>query len=171
MECILGVMGGGANPKPMRLHRGVYVSSHFSFENYLRKLARGFWDLKRSDEAHFWIRADVQTDDGDTFDCFGVCDSPEQFFNHKIGKLIETDHGKYVVSFTKIDKGGQPPKGGWRWHKWGKYIGEKNPKFEYIYDEGPEIQEAHCYQIFMSPHEDAHLPLDTPEESVNISQV
>jgi hypothetical protein len=36
----------------------------------------------------------------------------------------------------------------WRWHKWGEYIGTKNPQHEYLYDEDESIQEVFCYHIY-----------------------
>lgn len=76
----------------------------------------------------------------------GVCDSPEQFME-KIGKILDTLPDEYVVGFDKISKKDQPPEGGWRWHKWGEYIGDQNPQYEYLYDE-PEIEEIYLYNIF-----------------------
>jgi hypothetical protein len=37
--------------------------------------------------------------------------------------------------------------GGWRWHKWGPYIGTQEPKCEYIHDE-PEIEEVFTYHVY-----------------------
>lgn len=40
----------------------------------------------------------------------------------------------------------EPPKDGWRWHKWGPYIGTQEPKAEYLYDE-PTITLIYTYTI------------------------
>ena len=55
---------------------------------------------------------------------------------------IEADPNLYVLSLTTILKADQEPAGGWRWHKWGDYLGDKDPQHEYLYDEGPEITQA-----------------------------
>jgi hypothetical protein len=47
----------------------------------------------------------------------------------------------------KISKKDQPYVGGWRWHKWGKYIGDQNPMCEYIADE-PEIDFVYVYNLY-----------------------
>ncbi|KYC77058.1 hypothetical protein B4092_4795 [Bacillus licheniformis] len=47
---------------------------------------------------------------------------------------------------TKVRKKNQPRKYGWRWHKWGEYIGNHTPDHEYLYDE-KEIEEIFVYQI------------------------
>ena len=61
--------------------------------------------------------------------------------------VIVTDERPFVVGFTKVVKAEEPWDGGWRWHKWGEYIGDKTPECEYIVDEGPDITEVYCYSI------------------------
>lgn len=75
----------------------------------------------------------------------GVCDNPTQLFSKH--PEISASENKYVVSFTKIRKESQPTVGGWRWDKWGEYIGDKEPKNEYLYDENESITEVYVYQI------------------------
>ena len=41
---------------------------------------------------------------------------------------------------------------GWRWHKWGPYIGTQDPQCEYLADE-PEIKEVFVYR-FIQLHDD-----------------
>lgn len=81
--------------------------------------------------------------------CFGVCDSPEQFIN-KFEKDLEVDERVFVVSFCHI---GKNPKnkgfgGGWRWHKWGPYIGTGQPHHEYLDDEEGFENGVYCYHIY-----------------------
>lgn len=47
---------------------------------------------------------------------------------------------------TSIYKNQQPPVGGWRWHKWGSYIGTYESKHEYLYDE--DIDMIYVYHIY-----------------------
>jgi hypothetical protein len=77
---------------------------------------------------------------------YGICDEPEQFIN-KFEKIIADHKDTFVVTFTLIAKKDQPKQDGWRWGKWGPYIGNKIPQFEYLYDE-PEIEEVVIYAVW-----------------------
>ena len=82
----------------------------------------------------------------DYLHCYGVCDSPDQFIE-RYEKLLEEDPRRLFVTFFKVEKRRQPKRGGWRWHKWGPYIGDKDPQHEYIRDEDDTIKVVYCYQI------------------------
>ena len=77
---------------------------------------------------------------------YGVCDTAEQFMS-KFGDLLKEDPRHLVVSFTEVRKADQESHGGWRWHKWGAYVGEKEPQCEYLYDE-PVIESVYCYHVY-----------------------
>lgn len=64
---------------------------------------------------------------------YGVCDDFSQVVS-KWPSLI-TDDLEHFITFQEIRKEDQPESGGWRWHKWGAYIGEHEPTQEYLYDE------------------------------------
>lgn len=64
---------------------------------------------------------------------YGVCDNFQQILDKY--KFIEDCEQKYVISLTPIFKSHQPEYDGWRWHKWGEYIGIHEIKHEYLYDE------------------------------------
>lgn len=64
---------------------------------------------------------------------YGVCDTPEQATEYL--KEVYNNDGKFIVVLTPVRRNEQPSKGGWRWHKWGMYIGNKNKTSEYLYDE------------------------------------
>lgn len=88
---------------------------------------------------------------------FAVFDTPEQVFEK--WPWIEADPNLYVVSITVLRKEEQEPSGGWRWHKWGDYLGDLEPQCEYLYDE-PEIAQAtvaHVYEIDEDAHSHARL--------------
>lgn len=68
----------------------------------------------------------------DSLGSYGVVDHPNQI--HRYYDLHH-DPRNLCVSFTPIYKKDQPSWGGWRWHKWGPYLGTKKPKCEYLYDE------------------------------------
>ena len=76
---------------------------------------------------------------------YGVCDSVENLLE-RIPELV-TSEREFVVLLTEIDRDTQPEEGGWRWHKWGDYIGTQTPTCEYIYDE-PIIDLVYCYHIY-----------------------
>jgi hypothetical protein len=76
---------------------------------------------------------------------FYVCDSPEQFIE-RYGKVLEKDERIFAVFFTPMLKSEQSPEGGWRWHKWGEYVGDGEPTTEYLYDE-PEFERVYTVNI------------------------
>lgn len=60
---------------------------------------------------------------------YGVCDNASQV----MGQYDLT--GSVIVIMSPVFRKNQPEDGGWRWHRWGRYIGEKKPEYEYLYDE------------------------------------
>lgn len=66
---------------------------------------------------------------------YGVCDNASQVYAYleEQGKL--SDDSKYVVLLHPVLKKHEPARDGWRWHKWGPYIGEYEHCCEYLYDE------------------------------------
>ena len=72
----------------------------------------------------------------------GVVDNIEQ-----VVKALEGVNEFVVVFVTKVTKSSQSETGGWRWYRWGPYIGTKNPQFEYLIDEGPDIEEIFVFHI------------------------
>jgi hypothetical protein len=75
-------------------------------------------------------------------DSYGVADSVEQIKEH-YAKLIHDPNRKYIIALTIVtqDISNKGKGGGWRWHKWGEYIGTLDRKCEYLDDEdfGPEF--------------------------------
>lgn len=121
LAMVSAVNGGGAT-KELRL--GVYEIGHFGSSLFLR----GYDHYPET-----------------TVDSFGVCDSVDQLL--AACPELEAPDREFVVTVTKICKATQPAEGGWRWHKWGEYIGVQNPQCEYIRDE-PEIEEVLCFHIY-----------------------
>lgn len=76
---------------------------------------------------------------------YGVADNIEQI-KERYKSQIESDN-PVVIGVTVMSKEHQPEDGGWRWHKWGQYIGTQDPQCEYLYDE-PEIKEVLVFHIF-----------------------
>lgn len=77
--------------------------------------------------------------------CYGVCDSVENLL--AVFPELEASEREFVVRLTPVLKENQSASGGWRWHKWGDYIGSQEPECEYLYDE-PKIEKVYCYHIY-----------------------
>lgn len=146
MTTILELIGQGGTPT--RVRRGVYVSRCFSFDHLIAEDV-----YEPFHEAHKRIH-----ENGEDFntvweeysnrlgglDEYGVCDNIEQVLSRFD---FEADEREFVINFVEIRRDEQPADGGWRWHKWGEYIGTQNPQYEYIHDE-PEIESVFCYHVY-----------------------
>ena len=104
---------------------GIYEIGHFSF-NHMIKTKEEYPVLKN-------------------IQCYGVCDDYKQILKKE--PMLQKSNRKFVISITPIEKNKQESNGGWRWHKWGPYIGKQKPTCEYLYDE-PIIEKVYCYHIF-----------------------
>ena len=100
-------------------------------------------NYKTRENNHFWIE--------DKYGCSfsGVCDNASQALEYfeNLEKELNTDFGDCVIEMSLISKEHQPKYEGWRWHKWGPYIGIKNPQCEYIVDEDESIKAVWCFQL------------------------
>jgi len=122
-----------SNDPDIRRHRqGVYEIGSFNFEYMMVGFKDSFETRHPSIE-------------GTDFYNVGVCDNYQQVLDK--WPIIETETRKFVMSITPIVKANQPPQGGWRWHKWGDYIGVHQPQCEYLYDE-PQIDKVYVYHIY-----------------------
>lgn len=72
----------------------------------------------------------------------GVCDNYQQVLA-KHADLVNDPDKQYLVLLTPVFKGHS---GGWRWEKWGEYIGTQNSRTDYLDDE-PEIEMVCIYTI------------------------
>ena len=117
------------NPNAKRLTQGVYEIHHFSFDQICTTPLMHWKDL------------------GDTLEYrdYGVCDHYTQILE-QFPQLL-TSPRRFVVSVTPLEKSQQSPRGGWRWHKWGPYIGTQTPTTEYLYDE-PEIEKVYVFHVY-----------------------
>lgn len=81
---------------------------------------------------------------------YGVCDNASQVIEYyqNLEKEMNIDLGKCVLCLRPIVKKFQPENGGWRWHKWGPYIGVKEPHAEYIFDEDDDIRFVWCFHLY-----------------------
>lgn len=81
---------------------------------------------------------------GDYFGNGGGCDYP--------GQVLECiDLSRYseqlVIFYVQINRKDQPQDGGWRFHKWGDYIGKHTIEYEYLYDQ-KDIDMVFTYHIY-----------------------
>lgn len=68
---------------------------------------------------------------------YGVADSLEQIKEY-YKEEIDDPVNRYVIHIDGgvfQDKENKGKGGGWRWHKWGPYIGKLEPQYEYLDDE------------------------------------
>lgn len=77
---------------------------------------------------------------------YGVADNLEQIIDLYNKNEEGWFKGNHVILCWKVKKDPDNPCSGWRWHKWGDYIGTQNPQCEYLNDE-PEINEAVVFSI------------------------
>lgn len=133
---LLAMIAGtyGRSARPERLAQGVYTVGHWNFDECFPQ------------GVYFNEYPDIRTDN-DRLCPYGVCDSLEQFLATDLGALIQASERRFVVSLVKLRRDEQPPDGGWRWHKWGPYIGLQEPQCEYLHDE-PMIEEVWTYHVY-----------------------
>ena len=76
---------------------------------------------------------------------YGVCDNADQILV-TYPELMESDR-RFTVTLCEVRREAQSETGGWRWHKWGRYIGTFDPQHEYLNDE-VGIDRVFCYHIY-----------------------
>ncbi len=142
MDALLRVIAGTDDITPEKIDTGRYQIKHYSFDCLISKDGG---NLRGDDD---WVEYPDVPDfpNGEYCNSYGVCDSYEQFMED-YGFLLEQDSAGYCMSFNDLKKAEQPSSGGWRWRKWGPYIGRKEPKMEYLYDE-PEIDGVTIFHIY-----------------------
>ena len=67
---------------------------------------------------------------------YGVADNIDQIKDYYKEEIVDKDK-KYFIHLTPVwqERENKGKGGGWRWHKWGEYIGKLNPQHEYLDDE------------------------------------
>lgn len=131
MRTILSILSDG-NPTPQMLYPGLFVCGHWNFEQYLPDGFDPYW---------------FETERECFPESFGVCDSPQQFMAKFFPMFLCDPRFEYVTSLVQVSKSNQSSTGGWRWHKWGPYVGDQQPQCEYLFDE-PIISEVYTYHVY-----------------------
>jgi hypothetical protein len=81
---------------------------------------------------------------------YGVCDNGSQvrtYYDFLVSEGFIDPDQNYVIFIVPILKRNQPEYGGWRWHKWGEYIGEQEHGCEYIYNE-PNVDLVYTFGLY-----------------------
>lgn len=129
---------------PQRLALGIYLA-HFNFDHEIEHLIQESYPFSARWKV-YWDKPDYVPGSipYDLPDDFGVCDDYTQILAK--WPELESDPAHFIVALSLVRKADQESEGGWRWHKWGPYIGTKNPQHEYLYDE-EDIEEVFCFHI------------------------
>lgn len=119
----------GNSPETKRLQQGVYQIGHFG-------------GGRPSPGYEEWPS---------TYDLgiapYGVCDGIENILA-RAPELVTSERQFYItLTSVRPDPKSRGEGGGWRWHKWGPYIGSHTPQHEYLDDE-EGIDEVFCYHIY-----------------------
>ncbi len=130
----------GDRKEPIRIQQGIYEIGHFGSSAFLR-------DYEHYPEL---FDEDAGEDPADRWNypgSYGVCDSVENLLA-KIPLLAESKR-QFVITVKTVqrDQTNKGKGGGWRWHKWGQYIGDQTPTTEYLDDE-PIIEQIMVYHIY-----------------------
>lgn len=128
LNMIASINGGSAGHDCV--DTGIYQIGHFSFDMCLK--AGGY---KVNDYPTL-----------ENIGCYGVCDHYSQILDQE-PLIQQSPDRKFVIAVSPIVKANQEPSGGWRWHKWGEYIGKHNPQHEYLYNE-PDINLVYVYHVY-----------------------
>lgn len=111
---------------------------------HAKKIDIGVYEIGHFGSSHI-LPSFEHYPDLENIECYGVCDNVEQIFEKE--PMLTTSHRKFLITLTKVMKATQSPIGGWRWHKWGEYIGTHDIQYEYLYDE-KDIEQVFCYHIY-----------------------
>lgn len=117
---------------PTRVHRGVY-EAHFNFDKEIEDLIVEQWV-----DFSMWGYSD--------FYSYGVVDHWSQLPLTR----LDDDERNLLVFLGRIRRADQSESGGWRWHKWGPYLGvhshETSIDHEYLYD-ATDVVEVWSYRV------------------------
>ena len=128
MGTVLGVIANRGPLIPEKIERGIYLSGHWGID-HLVPIRKRYLEDEYSEPP---------------FDECGVCDNYKQILKKWDLDALEE---RVFVSLVEIRREHQSPTGGWRWHKWGEYIGDHDPQYEYLYDE-KDIDRVFTFHIY-----------------------
>lgn len=137
---------------------GIYRTSfpfNFSYEEFMEKLdgfnynEKLYNTNKKEGETHLQYYS--RTSKKNWVSQYGVADNIEQI-KEFYKRQIKDKTNKFIITLSPVHqiKENKGKGGGWRWHKWGEYIGKLNPQCEYLDDEefGNDFQYVICFQLY-----------------------
>lgn len=130
-----------------RLDQGIYLTHSHNFEGIVENFT-SFKTIRRVsyiDLEGNWVGYDKFNMDNYLCGVYGVADNIEQI-KKLYGPVIDNEKCQAVISVCEVDKANEPERGGWRWHKWGEYIGTHEITCEYIKDE-PNVEKVLCFSL------------------------
>lgn len=157
---LIAAVAGRDTGGPKKVADGVWLFGHWNPEFDVREKLIELWKLEMdrdkgedrlksyvarlNDEEERYAR-DFPGVEYHPLSEFGVCDGWEQI-TARWPHLIK-DLEAYVIAMVEMRREDQSPEGGWRWHKWGEYIGTQKPEHEYLYDD-KHIDVVYTYHIY-----------------------
>lgn len=108
---------------------------HFNFHLALEWL-RGYKIDK------YGFKNEVQNNKEERLSWYGVADNEQQIYEYY--EDLKDSKRKFVISISPVCKRYD---GGWRWHKWGRYIGTQKRTAEYLRDE-EDIDLVYCFHLY-----------------------
>lgn len=123
---------------------GVYVSELNS--NHSIEPLTDYVEVTNFESPLYWLDYGVADNASQVLDYYDILRSTYSDFMHD---------RKFVILMTPIFRDIQPVQGGWRWHKWGQYIGKFEPEYEYLHDEQgiDYVWVFHIYEVKLSERE------------------
>ena len=129
---LLAILASMEEGEQKHLDTGIYEVNHFGCSPFID----GYKD---------WPDEELVNKDGDWFGNYGVCDNYQQILDQC--PMLKDSDRQFFITIKSVKKENQDPDGGWRWHKWGAYIGTHEITTEYLYDE-PIVEEVFVYHIY-----------------------
>lgn len=77
---------------------------------------------------------------------YGVADNIEQVLA-KYKHYVDDPENNFCIEITEVRKDEEPERDGWRWEKWGTYIGNQESQAMYLYNE-PDIESVLVFGIY-----------------------
>lgn len=144
-KALLALIGGGEDPRFDVIEEGAVTTKHHSLDILI-------WGGNAPEMHMGWPDLLIE---GKCLGSYGVCDTPRQFLT-RYREALQDDRRTFVIGFTHItkDPSNAGRDGGWRWHKWGEYIGDGKPTCEYLDDEEGFTDGVYVYHVYQTdgPH-------------------
>lgn len=135
------------------IETGVYrcgCDFNFGFDEFIETQNMSYEDHYESMVTEWRVSVTNRKFPVDMLEQYGVADNIEQIKAYYKDWIEKSD---WVITVTPVYQNKQNAGigGGWRWHKWGEYIGNLDPQCEYLDDEdfGEDFQGyVLCYHIY-----------------------